>query len=64
MLIHVINGEQSLARIDHVTFTCALVVGQSPSVRSIFVQSIFLSMCCVAVTNSAKTEQFKVTGGS
>ena len=33
MLIHVINGEQSLARIDHVTSTCALVVGQSPSVR-------------------------------
>ena len=34
MLIHVINGEQSLARIDHVTSTCALVVGQSPSVRT------------------------------
>ena len=33
MLIHVINGEQSLARIDHVTSTCALVVGQSPSVK-------------------------------
>ena len=34
MLIHVINGEQSLARIDHVTSTCALVVGQSPCVRT------------------------------
>ena len=33
MLIHVINGKQSLARIDHVTSSCALVVGQSPSVR-------------------------------
>ena len=33
MLIHVINGKQSLARIDHVTSTCALVVGQSPSIR-------------------------------
>ena len=34
MLIHVINGEQSLAIIDHVTSRCASVVGQSPSVRS------------------------------
>ena len=31
---------------------------------SLFMWSIFLSMCCVAIKNCAKTGQFKVTGGS
>ena len=52
MLIHVINGEQSLARIDHVTSTCALVVRQSPSVKPLpYSRQLCLSSVVLKKTN-------------